>query len=292
MAASFSAFSSARSFVAFATASWVSRRDTDSSSLSFCSSMRAASRESMSMRRPSISCVLLFLVCSLVAISLSHQPLCSVSRKASVFRRLMSSSISVFTLANGSSRSSRSCEASAESTELESREDSPRRNAAARAWLLCGASPRNCTSAVPFAAGFALRRLAAALTSLLDMISMAFFRAPISSTRVAWRLLYSSAFREQREVRSLMYVSVSLIDLASSCKSDFSCPAACKCLALFSVFVATAASAAAKAPAKSCANISAACLRSTSSSFNFVSLLRNLPCSSSSIVITSVDFGL
>mmetsp|Transcript_39902 Transcript_39902/g.113019 ORF Transcript_39902/g.113019 Transcript_39902/m.113019 type:complete len:214 (+) Transcript_39902:521-1162(+) len=198
MAASFSTFSVKRSAVWLAMAACVSFIDTASALCSFSSCMRSAWRESMSMRKPSISCVFDFRVCALVANSLSHQPLCSVSRKASVFKRSMSSWMRIFTFASGSSRS---CDTTADNTELRSRDDSPRRNAAALAWPSGDPSPRNCSSAAP--AVDAVRRWAAALTSLLDMISMAFSSAAISSARVPWRALYSSAFCAQSAVSSV-----------------------------------------------------------------------------------------
>mmetsp|Transcript_85486 Transcript_85486/g.250239 ORF Transcript_85486/g.250239 Transcript_85486/m.250239 type:complete len:206 (+) Transcript_85486:623-1240(+) len=193
------AFSSFRMAVAFATSASSSATSPESAVASFCSWATAASRPSISARRASTSWLLDLRVCSLVASSVSHQPLCSVSCVACVMSRSRSSSMSFLTLPKGSS-----CARTAmvESTWLSSLADSARRNSAALR-RLGPPSPVECSCASMAGRPPCWRRswaregrcfCAAPETSSVLRISMACCRVDSSSVRSCWRASYSPFF--------------------------------------------------------------------------------------------------
>mmetsp|Transcript_24589 Transcript_24589/g.75971 ORF Transcript_24589/g.75971 Transcript_24589/m.75971 type:complete len:252 (+) Transcript_24589:500-1255(+) len=147
---SFVAFSSCRIFVASAMAA--SRLATPWLSSAMSSPSLAMEDSSSSTSAWSVSTASLFSlrVCSFVASSVSHQPLCSASSFASSTRRTRRSLIIFLTLRKGSAATR---PASAESTRLLSSLALTRRYSAARVWVWPARSDRRAAREVfvPFA---------------------------------------------------------------------------------------------------------------------------------------------
>mmetsp|Transcript_87758 Transcript_87758/g.204232 ORF Transcript_87758/g.204232 Transcript_87758/m.204232 type:complete len:231 (+) Transcript_87758:635-1327(+) len=193
----FSAFSLFRRSVASLMSASISATSAESEVTSFCSWAMAASRPSTSLVRLSTCWLLDVRVCSFVASSLSHQPLCSASRVACIMSLVMSSSMSFLTFANGSCRA---CMAMVESAWLSSRLDSSRRKSAARDKLDPSPAERNCASAtdgdlpLPDWRNEGKCFAAVAATSSLARMATAFSSTSNSLERSSCRVLYSCSF--------------------------------------------------------------------------------------------------
>mmetsp|Transcript_96739 Transcript_96739/g.224261 ORF Transcript_96739/g.224261 Transcript_96739/m.224261 type:complete len:215 (+) Transcript_96739:515-1159(+) len=165
-----------------------------------------ASSSSISACKTSTASVFSFLVCSLVASSVSHQPLCSASSLASSIKRTRRSLIIFFTLRKGSSSTR---DARAESTRLSSSPARSRRYWAARTRerLSSVDSERSAANEVPRCARAGRCFSALPDNASLLMISMAFPIAASSSARNCCLASKSEAFFEHVAKRSERYFS-------------------------------------------------------------------------------------
>mmetsp|Transcript_11417 Transcript_11417/g.20844 ORF Transcript_11417/g.20844 Transcript_11417/m.20844 type:complete len:258 (+) Transcript_11417:532-1305(+) len=197
------AFSFCRNSVAFAMSSVSCATAAVSSVRSLPSLLMEASNSSMCACKSSTVSVFCLRVCSLVASSVSHQPLCSASSFASSIKRTMRSLIIFLTLSNGSL---------------------PARTATAdktRLFNFFACCCKYCTS-LPCEAGFSARSCARAdfaffcsscgkyfsalpVTDSEDRISIAFCKASNSSARSFCLASKSDAFCSQVETKSARY---------------------------------------------------------------------------------------
>mmetsp|Transcript_31701 Transcript_31701/g.47782 ORF Transcript_31701/g.47782 Transcript_31701/m.47782 type:complete len:237 (-) Transcript_31701:27-737(-) len=197
-----------------------------------------ACRTSPVARSDSTSCVFVLRVCSLVASSLSHQPLCSASLLASCSSLWINSSINCFTFAKGSASA---LLASASSSSLWSLSEVERRNSATFIWLRAalkevrlrpGCRSEACDPEVEARScarerwGSATNAAAAGRcfsavpeTSALAMISFACVNAPISSLRRACLFSNWLDFLLQVVFKFSRYSSSSASSLLRSCTS-------------------------------------------------------------------------
>mmetsp|Transcript_20131 Transcript_20131/g.52613 ORF Transcript_20131/g.52613 Transcript_20131/m.52613 type:complete len:203 (-) Transcript_20131:181-789(-) len=196
----FLAFSSSRNEVALETASSSSATSLESSATSSVSLAMEEVSSSISARNVSTESVFSLRVCSFVASSLSHQPLCSASSLASSMRRTMRS-LSIFLTFSKGSFDTRT--AKAESTRLFNSSLRLCKNSATRTCAVCWVVARKLTKAVaPSCASDGRCFSALPATAPLEMISMALLMASNSSVRSCWRDSKSLAFCSQVAVRS------------------------------------------------------------------------------------------
>mmetsp|Transcript_47025 Transcript_47025/g.135941 ORF Transcript_47025/g.135941 Transcript_47025/m.135941 type:complete len:223 (-) Transcript_47025:813-1481(-) len=211
-----------------------------SSATSSVSFAMEASSSSTSACSVSTASVFSLRVCSFVASSVSHQPLCSASSLASSMRRTRRSLIIFFTLANGSSPT---WAARDESTRLSSCWALLWRYRAAFACAWPGpiCSERNAARDRPFAPEAFCTSVgryfsACPETAALERISMALPMATSSSARSCCRDSKSDAFCWQVAVRSPWYfLSASIVVVVSS-RSPWESAFACSFLAFISAF--------------------------------------------------------
>mmetsp|Transcript_142400 Transcript_142400/g.455096 ORF Transcript_142400/g.455096 Transcript_142400/m.455096 type:complete len:259 (-) Transcript_142400:822-1598(-) len=254
----FLAFSSSRNEVALETASSSSATSLESSATSSVSLAMEEVSSSISARNVSTESVFSLRVCSFVASSLSHQPLCSASSLASSMRRTTRSLIIFLTCSNGSeeTRVAKLSRMGLESSWLlfckysTTRACAPRcerpmnteTRAVALPLLLC-AKDGKYVSALPF-------------TAEPEMISMALLMASSSSARRAWRDSKSLAFCSQVAERSPRYASSASRVATVSLKSPSAVALDCIALALASDFSSLSAVAWVTWAVRSCINIS------------------------------------
>mmetsp|Transcript_93718 Transcript_93718/g.293169 ORF Transcript_93718/g.293169 Transcript_93718/m.293169 type:complete len:226 (+) Transcript_93718:765-1442(+) len=192
-----------------------------------------ASSWSISACRVSTASVFSFRVCSFVASSVSHQPLCSASSFASSIKRTRRSLIIFLTLRNGSSATR---PASAESTRLSNCLAILLRYEAACTCAWPWRSARRAASALPFWSMLGRYLSALPVTAALERISIALLMASISSARSCWRDSKSEAFCSHVAVRSDRYFSSASLVVVVSVRSPWASALACSFFAFVSDF--------------------------------------------------------
>mmetsp|Transcript_40767 Transcript_40767/g.95747 ORF Transcript_40767/g.95747 Transcript_40767/m.95747 type:complete len:242 (-) Transcript_40767:834-1559(-) len=209
MVCSFLAFSFCLKSVASAMAFSKAATSAESSVMSSANLAIEASSSSISACKLSTAAVFSLRVCSLVASSVSHHPLCSASSLASSIKRTISSLIIFLTFSKGSSATRL---ARSERTRLFNLLARPcRKLAALLCWLLKGL-PLTCTRAVVFLAMKDGKYLSALPeTASLDKILMASAIASSSSVRNCCLASKSLAFCLHVAVRSARYFSSSFL---------------------------------------------------------------------------------
>mmetsp|Transcript_94466 Transcript_94466/g.262844 ORF Transcript_94466/g.262844 Transcript_94466/m.262844 type:complete len:256 (-) Transcript_94466:488-1255(-) len=247
------AFSSCLLSVALAMALSSSATAPESSAISSVSFAIEASSSSISACRVSTASVFSFRVCSFVASSVSHQPLCSASSLASSISRTRRSLIIFLTLTKGSSAMR---PAAAESTRLSSVRARPSRKRAARSCAPLCISDRSAASEEPPWSRVGRYFPALPETSSLEMISMALVMAASSSARRACRDSKSVAFFSHVAVRSLRYFSSASFVVVVPLRSASASALACSFLARVPDFSRLSSSACSVCARRSCESIS------------------------------------
>mmetsp|Transcript_74711 Transcript_74711/g.169230 ORF Transcript_74711/g.169230 Transcript_74711/m.169230 type:complete len:244 (-) Transcript_74711:342-1073(-) len=227
-------------------------------------------------------------VCSFVASSVSHHPLCSASSLASSIRRTRRSLIIFRTLTKGSSVTR---VARAASTRLDSWFALACRKRAAFSCFGLRTSARRLARTEPVCSSCGRCFSDAPETAPLEMISMAFSIAWSSSVRKAWRDSKSADFFSQVAVRSFRYFWSPFIVTVVSFRLPSASALASSFAALVFAFSLLSEVACSTCAVRSWMSMSKECLAFISSFSKVVRSDMNLSCSFSSISTIPCDWN-